>query len=320
MSPLTPKGDLSAAQVAFFAPALLIGLVVVLRHGFSRQAGWVYIVILSILRIIGAGCTLYINTQHDYSTSLLTAAAITSAIGTAPLLLALLGFLQRVNDHMSAKNIPTVPFRAVSLVSLAALIVAIVGGVKESHSNPSSIQTGRNLLSIASVLWLAMLLILAAATTFTFFYRSHVLPAERKLVYVGLASLPFLLVRIIYTVIVAFAHPGSDFYFSNTNIRAEAFMQFLMETIVITLFIVAGLLTPKVESITTGTALQGQKDADVRFGSDPESATGLEAGNNPYNSSAQHYQEQQHYRESRPQKSLADYRPSRMIRNALRGN
>jgi hypothetical protein len=127
MGNLNPKGDLAAAQAAFFAPALVISSLIVFRHGFSRQLGWLYLVLLSILRIIGGSVTLYSETQNDYSTSLFIAAAITSAIGTAPLLLALQGILSRVNEGLreQQRNISKHLFTLLSLLLVAALVSQI---------------------------------------------------------------------------------------------------------------------------------------------------------------------------------------------------
>jgi hypothetical protein len=127
MGNLNPQGDLAAAQVAFFGPALVISSFIVFRHGFSRRLGWLYLVLLSILRIIGGSVTLYSETQDDYSTSLVIAAAITSAIGTAPLLMALQGILSRVNEGLreQQRNINKYLFTLLSLFLVAALVSQI---------------------------------------------------------------------------------------------------------------------------------------------------------------------------------------------------
>lgn len=84
MGGLEPKGDLAIAEIAFWSPALIIGIAITIKQGFTNGASWIYLVTLSILRLIGASCTLYSETQNDYSESLLQAAFITSAIGKFP--------------------------------------------------------------------------------------------------------------------------------------------------------------------------------------------------------------------------------------------
>lgn len=81
MGALDSRGDLAIAEIAFYSPALLIGVAINIKQGFSGGSSWIYLVLLSILRLIGASCTLYSETQNDYSQSLEETAFITSAIG-----------------------------------------------------------------------------------------------------------------------------------------------------------------------------------------------------------------------------------------------
>ena len=304
MGKLNGKGDLSAAEIAFFSPALIISIFVVVRHGFSRQAGWLYLCILSILRLIGSSCTLYAETQNDNSTSLQEAAAITSAVGTAPLLLALLGFLERVNQGMGQKGFSKIIFRALRLVGVVALVLAIVGGTDESKTNLSSISTGHDLMEAASIIFMVIYLSLAALTIIHLTRKSHVVQGDQKLLYAGLAALPFLLVRVIFTIIVSFAKsPHSDFYFRNVNVWAESFMQFLMEVIVVILFAIAGLMTPKQAD------RDANKNIEIISGPNADRVHEMESGR-----AAAPPSQRQEYQQPR---SLGDYRPSRMIRNAI---
>ena len=316
MSPLTPKGDLAAAEIAFFSPALLVSLFIVFRHGISRQLGWFYLVLLSILRLIGSSCLLYAETQHDTSESLLECAAITSAVGTAPLLLALMGFLERLNDSMMLKGSglnKNFVFQPIHLTSIIALILAIVGGVKESDTNPSSASTGHDLMEAASILFLAMYFCLAFITLLSWKRRDFLPTGEQKLVYAGLAALPLLLVRVIYTVTVAFSAAGSDFYFRDVNVWAESFMQFLMESIVVCIFIAAGLLTPKLQYANKN------NDVEILSGPDAERVKQYQYQEEPSQYQQQkpaHFQQQS---QGAQRQNLWDYRPSKLIRNAIGG-
>ena len=309
MGQLDARGDLSAAAVAFFAPALIISLVVVARHGFSRQAGWLYLLGLSILRLIGASCILYIETQNDYSESLLICAAITSAVGTAPLLLALLGFLERIHWGMGGHGFSSKIFMPLHLGSILALVLAIIGGTYESsNSSASEMSTGRSLMEAASFVFLVIYLSLTGITVLTQRRKSYMLSTEHKLLYAGLAALPFLLVRIIFTVIVSFSKPGSDFYFRNVDVWASAFMQFLIEAIVVALFIAAGLMTPK--QVVKQSERQ-EHDYEIVSGPNPNRVRDMENGR-----AQQQPQPQARYEQPR---SLGDYRPSRLVRNAISG-
>jgi len=87
-------GYVSIAELILYIPTLVLALIACKRHGFHRASGWIYTVILCVLRIIGAICQLL--TYTDHSTGLLQATSIIDSIGISPLLLATLGMLSRL--------------------------------------------------------------------------------------------------------------------------------------------------------------------------------------------------------------------------------
>ncbi|EMC95894.1 hypothetical protein BAUCODRAFT_24881 [Baudoinia panamericana UAMH 10762] len=295
---LAPTGDLAAVEIAFFSLAFTVSLFVVIRHGFRRELGWIYLLILSLLRLIGGSVTLYMQVNHDYNKSLITTATITSAVGTSPLLLATMGFLQRISEGMEPHGVTKQLFRPLHIVSLGALIIAIIGGTDRSSSDPNTMQTGKDLAEAASILFLAILVGLGGIVAQNIMNLRFVLSSEKNLLRAAVVALPFLLVRVIYTVASSFSGPGSPFYYRDENVYLQAFMQFLMEAIIVTIFIAAGLLTPKAEIKTGNYDLESARSKSA-VGHQPDMA-----GNRP----------------SRPQwqpQSVGDYRPSRLIRNAL---
>ncbi|KAK3052692.1 hypothetical protein LTR09_006174 [Extremus antarcticus] len=306
MAPLQPEGGLAAAEVAFYGPALLISTYIVFRHGLRGQLGWLYLVTLSILRLVGGSATLWSETQNDYSPAVLETAFITSAVGTAPLLLVLLGFLERVNDRITVGGVGKWVFRGIHLLSITALVLAIIGGTDIADRSASSRSTGHTLLQAGSVIFLAIYLALAAITILTFRRKGDAQPGDWKLIDAGLAALPFLLVRILYTVIVAFAKEGSVFYFSDVDVYVSAFMQFLMEAFVVVIFIVAGLLTPKQDKEGRGQREIGSVDLERAGGRGPMRSEDAGAG------SKVEWGE-------RRQRSAWDYRPSKLISDAISG-
>lgn len=91
---LTELGRLAIAELVFYTPALFLAIIVASRHGFSDHFGWVYLVLLSLVRIVGSIMELVI--MSNASAGLITAAGILSGIGLSPLLLAMIGLLHRV--------------------------------------------------------------------------------------------------------------------------------------------------------------------------------------------------------------------------------
>ena len=74
-------------------PGVLLVHSVCIRHGFDRSSGWIFALVLCLVRIVGACCQL--TTYHNQSVGLLEATIILESIGISPLLLATLGLLSR---------------------------------------------------------------------------------------------------------------------------------------------------------------------------------------------------------------------------------
>lgn len=85
---------LDIIDLIYFAPALGLTIWICVKHGFGRQLGWFYLIILSLLRLI-AGSTGIVN-AHSPSRSATQATTVTYSVGLAPLILALMGILKRL--------------------------------------------------------------------------------------------------------------------------------------------------------------------------------------------------------------------------------
>lgn len=49
-----PDGSrLAIAELLFYLPAFVISIIVNVRHGFRCELGWLYLILLSLIRIIG---------------------------------------------------------------------------------------------------------------------------------------------------------------------------------------------------------------------------------------------------------------------------
>ena len=87
------RGGVSIFELIIYFPALVVATIVCCRHGFNRSSGWLFTLILCLVRIIGACCQL--ATYHSETEGLLEAVVILDSIGISPLLLATLGLLSR---------------------------------------------------------------------------------------------------------------------------------------------------------------------------------------------------------------------------------
>ncbi|KAF2724208.1 hypothetical protein K431DRAFT_282056 [Polychaeton citri CBS 116435] len=244
---LTPKSDLSIAMLVFYCPALVLSSFIIFKHGLKRQLGWFYLVLLSLLRVIGSSTSIYMAVNNDYSSGLVETSIITSAVGTAPLISALLGFQNRVHDGMEPHGVSPSAFRMIQLLVLPGIILSIVGGTKLDDTDASDVHTGLDCLKASSIIFLVLYLVLAVICCYAIMRVRWVRDEEKPLMRACVLSLPFLLVRIVHTVCAGFSQPGDFFYFGNANVWAEAFMMFAMEAICVSLYAFAGLKTPKME-------------------------------------------------------------------------
>lgn len=113
MRSLDDHGKLGAAVIPFYLPIFVASAVVVLRHGFGRNTGWVYLFVFSIsesssrlsgqifnfagtVRILGGALLVAAELVQPVNINLYIAASVLQAAGLSPLLLATLGFVRTV--------------------------------------------------------------------------------------------------------------------------------------------------------------------------------------------------------------------------------
>lgn len=239
---LTHREDLDIVQLVYYGTATPLIAIVLYRHGFGRQLGWFYLAILSLLRIIGSATG--IASAQNPTQGLIEASLICSSVGLSPLLLALLGVLARLNEGMKGKGVSKILERLIHVPIIVGLILAIVAGTKEFSSDASERNSGYTLLKVAVLLFLAGVLAIALVAFETFRHRRFILDGEMRLLTVSILSLPFLLVRVVYSIICAFSQGSNTFsIISDTNraVIVQALMSVLMEFVVVAMLVAAGL-------------------------------------------------------------------------------
>ncbi|MCJ1471674.1 hypothetical protein MMC13_000314 [Lambiella insularis] len=238
------REGLSIAELVFYVPGLFLAAFVAFRHGFGRESGWIFLVILSLIRIIGSICE--IVSVSSPSQGVDECYIILASVGLSPLILAMLGLLKRVHQSMSTGSfLPPRILNLLGIIPIVALILAIVGGTDQSSSNPGTVSTGVTLSRVGVVLFMVVFVVLALITLATFFkFRSITSGEDRVLIAIALA-VPFLFVRLIYSLLANFSG-NPDFNFVTGNVVIEACMDSLMEFVVVILFLGAGLLAPKI--------------------------------------------------------------------------
>ncbi len=214
MSQLDAKDGVAIAQIVVYTPALAVAVLLASRHGFKRSAGWLYLVLFGIIRILGAALELATISDRE-NTSLIGGAATLQTIGLSPLILVMLALSSRVLTSVNASRTTFLKPRmlqGVKLIVLVGLILGIVGGTKLSlriydaavaaakganggkivYTIPEESQAGLGLMMAGYVLLVLIILLLATDV-------AAAAAGEKRILGAIAAALPFVLVRLIYS-------------------------------------------------------------------------------------------------------------------------
>ncbi|KIJ34914.1 hypothetical protein M422DRAFT_34854 [Sphaerobolus stellatus SS14] len=270
---LNDFGKIAIAEIIFYIPVLLISLGVTFKHGFSRKVGWVLLVIFATIRILGAVLLIITQTQSNPSSGIITTAGIVQSIGLSPLIVATLGFVSYLAIHAFPSL--TRPLHLIHILVTIGLILSVTGGIDASpdHS-PSDQKDGRNHSKIGSILFLAAYFALAGLQVLLHGVRERFNDNQIKFLNVLSLALPFLFVRVLYTVLAAFTAKSSGpskFSSISGDWKIYLFMGLLMEYIVVLIYIIGGLkLAPGAEQEGPGKYELGT----TRTGSEENQAEG----------------------------------------------
>jgi hypothetical protein len=244
---LSNRNDISIIELVVYTPAELFSIFLCIRHGFGPNKGWIFLLIFSLIRLVGASLDLA-TIGFPTSIPLQTTAALLSSVGLSPLLFTTLGLLFRVCKSINKEYqtiIQTIHIRLLRIPIIAALVLVVIGsdtsaGDLINHSTyPIQLIT-----KIGVIILIAVFAIVVLITTTFMIRRSHAEPGERRLINAIAASLPFLAVRLIYVVLAMFSHihTFSIIYGSVVSLGCMAIMQ---EMIVVIIYIGVGITLPR---------------------------------------------------------------------------
>ncbi|CRL26808.1 unnamed protein product [Penicillium camemberti] len=267
------------AELIIYIPTALLTIWVVLRHGFHKQLGWIYLSIFSGIRVGGAVMEI-LSTKNPNNANDKEWAVILQSVGLSPLLLSTLGLLKRVFDETS-QHVPSSPdskgnillqgfassgiagklmkiyskratatsrrsktVQLLHLPALIALILAISGGTDQASSNISDHASGKTKTRVAVILFLAIYV--AACTLWAITVRDIglMIPSQNRIFFCVLIALPFIAIRILYSLISDF---GDNHQFSlvDGDARIQLVMATLEEFVVVLMYTILGVITPK---------------------------------------------------------------------------
>ncbi|KAI0909840.1 hypothetical protein F4823DRAFT_562532 [Ustulina deusta] len=204
---LTERNDISIAQIVLFVPFLAVALLLCVRHGFGSNAGWLFLVLFSLLRIVGASLQLAATAQPD-NLGLFFGSLTLQGIGLSDFIIVLLALINRALESAErARNVivnPRVLYWAQVLVLVGVILGAIGGSQAGSHYAETGVYQVSSLTQASISLTIAGFALLVIATALLGLSVSHVEAGEKRVVLAVALSLPFLLVRVLYQAIGTF--------------------------------------------------------------------------------------------------------------------
>ncbi|KAI1404057.1 hypothetical protein F4819DRAFT_449283 [Hypoxylon fuscum] len=232
---LTERNNISIAQIVIYVPSLFVAIWLAIRHGFGRNAGWFYLIVFSLARVIGSALQLA-TISDPKNISLYIGSIILQSIALSPLILVQIALIGRAVKTIQGSAVSFVTENRLRLVQLLTLVGMILGAVGGSNSSSSLSETGKytaSSLSQAGIgLTIAAYVLLVIATAVVAQQISQVQPGEKRLVLAVGLSLPFILVRLAYSAESVFGHnPDFSQYSGNSNILLG--MAVIMEMIVV---------------------------------------------------------------------------------------
>lgn len=265
---LTIYNKISIIQLIFFLPALVGAVILAYRHGIRRSSGWVYLVILALMRIIGASMELATISSPD-NTSLVTGASILQTIGLSPLILLLLGFITRIYIGIPENKRPSIPngqvLRLMQLLVVIGLILSIVGGINTSNQVDTDLQNGTPItytVSSESKAGIALMIVgyvLVLLTSLVLASKlSSIVDGEKRLLLAIFVAMPFVFVRLLYSILAAFDTSSSNFrQFGGSTTAGYVVLGMctIMEIICVIIFEVVGMTLPYVPHNERGSFL-----------------------------------------------------------------
>jgi hypothetical protein len=258
------REGVSIGELVVYTPALIIAAFLSVRHGFGRSAGWLFLIIFALARLIGAAMQLA-TISDPTNESLYIGYAILQNIGLSPLMLATLGLLSRLLDNINRTHrtfINTRILKFIELIIMVALILGIVGGVNASGSLTSTGKyTPGSLSKAGTALFIVCYVAIVICTILISFSISHASHGEKRIFFAVALALPFLLVRLVYSIMSSLVN-NQHFNLLTGSVTIVLCMAFIEELIIVILFEGVGLTLSQVPNDTVVEGAPVAQDAN----------------------------------------------------------
>ena len=269
---ISTQEAIAIAEICVYTPIFLLTVIIVFRHGFKRQSGWIYLAIFCLVRIAGAAFKIE-SAENPHDKDDAEWAAILQSVGLSPLLLASLGLLKRVTDLVSRRvrsdpeqgiNIAvkgglirkliatraTASSRRSRIIQLAqppiiiGLVFCIIGGTDAASTNASDAKKGPTFTKVGIVIFLVAYVLLAALLAITARDVENAPRGEKRLYWVVVAAIPFLGVRLLWSLLAVFGH-DKEFSITGGNPWVQFGMAVVEEFVIVCMYTISGLTLGK---------------------------------------------------------------------------
>ncbi|KAK5788352.1 hypothetical protein VI817_009310 [Penicillium citrinum] len=172
----------------------------VLRHGIRRSGGFIFLVIFSLIRILGA-CS-QLSTIHHHSIGIYIVVAILDSIGLSPLLLGLVGMISRTNKLMVHSVIPRSGFTCFRVIICLAAVLTVTGITGEMSAE--TFRSPNIQVKTAMILYFASWVMICIGLVKLVLNRGRIAEGEYRNLFAVAISVPFVLIRIVYALLIWF--------------------------------------------------------------------------------------------------------------------
>ncbi|THV06103.1 hypothetical protein K435DRAFT_744432 [Dendrothele bispora CBS 962.96] len=213
--PLDLRGQIAAAELAFYVPIVAVAFFYTVRYQFEKDAGFFFLLFFALSRLTQGILIVAGENVQPAVVGLFIAAYDLFPCGLALLDLAFIGFLGLAGQHSYSEYSRTMwYFRIGGLVAVVALALSIAGGILGTPVNPDN-DTGLLLRRIAAGVYGGAWVVLVLLTFMCWSYRFTMRHYRRTLLTgVAIALLP-LAVRTAYAILQAWS--SSDIFGNNPS-------------------------------------------------------------------------------------------------------
>ncbi|RDW88755.1 hypothetical protein BP6252_00787 [Coleophoma cylindrospora] len=241
------RNAVSIAELVVYLPSLAVALLLCSRHGFGRSSSFFFLVIFALARVIGP-CMELATISDPTNVGLYEGVVILQSIGLSPLMMSTTGLLSRLLGNIQKSTdtfLKTQMLQLVELVIIVALILGIVGGVQSSSGIAQGSYHPNGLNKVGIALFIASFAAIVLATIALTFSVAHADQGEKRILVAVAISLPFMLVRLFYSIMVTYT-TDKTFNQLTGSVTVLLCVALIEEFIIVVIYEVVGLTLPQV--------------------------------------------------------------------------